>query len=44
MITFEVFFPFFFSWGVGAEEECLMCLIVLVVKLLIGFEALVPPL
>ena len=45
MITFQVF-CFFFSWGGGGGVvECLMCLslIVLVVKLLTGFEALVPP-
>ena len=35
LITFQVFFR-----GMG---ECLVCLIVLVVKLLTGFEALVPP-
>ena len=32
---------FFF---LGAVEECLICLIVFVLKLLTGFEALVPPL
>ena len=29
---------------VGVMEECLTCLVVLVVKLLTSFEALVPPL
>ena len=41
MITFFVclvFCLFFFGWGL-----CLICLIVLVVKLLTGFEAFGPP-
>ena len=41
MITFKVLL--FFFLGGGAVGEFLICLIVLVVKLLTGFEALVPP-
>ena len=46
MITFHVYFVsflFLFSWG-GGVLECRICLIVLVVNLLTGFKALVPPL
>ena len=43
MITFQVFLFLFFCLFLGAEGECLICLKVLVVKLLTGFEALVPP-
>ena len=39
MITLHLFFLFFF-WGGGG---CLICLIVLAVKLLTGFEAFGPP-
>ena len=38
------FFFVVFSLGGGAVEECLICLIDMVVKLPTGFEALVPPL
>ena len=41
MITFHLFL--LGGWG-GAVDECLVFLIGLVVKLLTGFEALVPPL
>ena len=44
MITFQVFLFSFFFFFFGAVAEYLICLIVLVVKLLTGFEALVPPL
>ena len=43
-ITFQVFICFFFAFFFGggeAMEECRICLIVLVVKLPTGFEALV---
>ena len=49
MVTFQVCFSFVFcfsflgSRGSLGGGECLICLIVLVEKLLIGFEALVPP-
>ena len=34
----------FLLFFLGAVEECLICLIIFVVKLLAGFEVLVPPL
>ena len=40
MITFQVFFCCLGGWSF--EGECLICLLVLIVKLLTGFEASVP--